>query len=356
MANEYITDVIDPVALTGYVRQLVDGDLPFSSLFPPIRTDDIEYELTNVDLTAAGEVARYRAWDTPAPIGKRPGFNMIRGELVPIAWGYRLNEKEMKQLNKLRLALGAASDQTVVRTILGDAERAGRAVQNRLTLAHGSLLTTGIVDFADLGSPETGNSLKADFAVPANQLAVTPAGAAWTDHAASVPLTDLKAWEVIYRANNGGRNPDAWGISSEIAADIVQNAQIKSIASGTSGVTPGIVSLATVNQVLTLSGVNAPLLVMFDVERPSLTSGTPSRVVNNRKVIGVRAGMGSTIYTEPPAQDGLVLSGARQMATMEPGIIAYQVGSIDPSWAKTTAEGLAVPVLRNPAALFVATV
>jgi hypothetical protein len=44
------------------------------------------------------------------------------------------------------------------------------------------------------------------------------------------------------------------------------------------------------------------------------------------------------------------------MAQAEPGIIAYQVGGIDPAWVKTTAEGLAIPVLRDPNALFVATV
>jgi hypothetical protein len=356
VATEYITDVVNPVELTGFVRELVDGDLPFGPLFPPLRTDDIEYELTNVDVSTAGEVARYRAWDTPARIGKRPGLSVIKGEIPPLAWGYRLNEKDVKRFDRLRAGVRERADQNVERVIFDDAERAGRAVQNRLTLAHGSILTTGAVELTELGSPETGNELVAEFAVPGAQMNVSPTGADWSDHAASVPVTDLKAWETIYRSNNGGRNPDAWGVSSEVMADLALNTQIKTLAGGTSGVTPGIVNDDTVAQVLRAAGVRAPILVMFDVERPTLTSGTPARVVGDRFVVGVRAGMGSTLYTEPPATSGLARAGAQQMASMEPGIIAYQVGGIDPAWVKTTAEGLAIPILRDPNALFVAEV
>jgi hypothetical protein len=359
MANEFITDVVDPVELTGFVRELVDGDLPYRALFPPLRTDDMEYELTNVDVSTAGEVARYRAWDTSAKIGKRPGLSVIQGEIPPLAWGYRLNEKELARFDRLRAGVAERSDQRVVDVIFNDAERAARAVQNRLTLAHGSLLTSGDVVLTELGDVEATNELKATFAVPAAQggtTAVSPSGADWSDTTNAVPVVDLKAWEVIYRANNGGRNPDAWGVSSEVMADLALNASIRTLAGGSSGVTPGVITDEVVRQVVRAAGVNAPIVVMFDVERPTLTSGTPARVVGNRFVIGVRAGMGSTLFSAPPAQAGLVRSGATQLAQAEPGIIAYQTGSIDPAWVKTTAEGLAIPVLRDPNALFIATV
>ena len=104
---EYITSVIDPAELTGYVREVVDGDLPFESLFPTVQTDDIEYELSIVDVTGAGEVARYRSWDTPAPIGRRPGLSVIRGEIPPLSWGYRLNEKDLKRFKEFVESNGA---------------------------------------------------------------------------------------------------------------------------------------------------------------------------------------------------------------------------------------------------------
>jgi hypothetical protein len=350
MATEYITDVVDPAELTGYVRELVDGDLPFASIFPTLQTDDIEYELTSADLTAAGEVARYRAWDTPARIGRRPGVSVIKGEIPPLAWGYRLNEKELVRFNQLRQGIRDASSAQVERGIYDDAARAARAVQNRLTLAHGDLLSDGILTLTDLGDPVAGSALTADFAVPAAHKNVAPAGATWDNHATAVPVTDLKTWETTYRSNNGGQNPDAWLISSEVMADLTQNDQLKSLGAGTSGVTPGILTDLQVTQILRAAGVNAPVVVALDVERPQLNSSTPARVV------GVKAGMGATIYAPPPATSALVLSGAQQMANVDPGIIAYQVGGIDPAYVKTTAEGLAIPVLRDPNALFVAAV
>lgn len=355
MATEYITDVIHPVELTGFVRELTDGDLPFSSLFPPLPTDDVEYELTNVDVTAAGEVARYRAWDTPAKIGKRPGLTVIAGEIPPLAWGYRLNEKDLQRFDRLRSGLAERADQSLVRVIFDDAERAGHAVQNRLTLAHGEILATGAFKVAEMGSPVGGNELSAVFGVPGAHLGVVPAGAVWSTIATAVPVTDLLAWEATYRSNNGGRNPDAWLVSSEVMANLVLNAQIRTLAPVT-GVVPGVITRDTVIQVIRAAGVNAPILVGLDVERPTLASGTPARVVNNRKVIGVGAGMGNTLYTTPPATGGLARANAQQMASLDPGIIAYQVGSIDPAWVKTTAEGLAIPILRDPNKLFVATV
>jgi len=354
MATEYITDVIDPAELTGYVRELVDGDLPFATLFPPVQTDDIEFELQSADLTAAGEVARYRSWDTPAPIGRRPGVSVIKGEIPPLAWGYRLNEKELTRFDRLRQGIREAADVAVERVIFNDAARAAAAVQNRITIAHGSILSTGTVELTELGAPAAGNELVADFAVPGAQLGVAPAGATWDNYATATPITDLKAWEAIYRSNNGGRNPDAWLVSSEVMADLALNDQVKSFAGGTTGVTPGIIGPDQVNQVLRAAGVNAPILVALDVERPQLTSSTPARVVDDRAVVGVRAGMGATLYTNAPATGGLQRAGATQMENVDPGIIAYQVGGIDPAWVKTTAEGLALPVLRDPNALFVA--
>lgn len=354
-AAEYITDVATPAELTGYVRDLVTGDLPFAGIFPPLETDDIEYELTSTDLTGAGEVARYRAWDTPAPIGKRPGLTVIQGEIPPLAWGYRLNEKELNQFERIRAGIADRTDNRVVDVIYNDAERAANAVQNRVTLAHGAVLTSGAVRLTELGNVVAGNELVATFPVPAAHLNVVPAGALWSATATAVPVTDLKAWEATYRSNNAGRNPDAWGVSSEVMADLALNAQIRDLAGGTSGVTPGIISEQTVGQVLRAAGVNAPLVVTNDVERPTLTSGTPARVINNRKVIGMRAGMGSTLYGMAPAAATLAGRGDLVFQTA-PGIIAYQVGGIDPSWIKTTAEGVVLPVLRDPNALFVATV
>jgi hypothetical protein len=354
MATEFITDVIDIPRLIGFIRELVDGQLPFAGMFPPRPVEDIEYELSQIDVSGAGQVARYRTWDTAPPLAKRPGFSIIGGEIPPLGRSIRLNEKDILRLQRLRAGVAAATDQQVVDVIFRDAENMANAVQNRLTLAHGDVLQTGMVTLTELGDVEAGSAVQANFNVPASHLNVVPAGAAWSDHANATPITDLKAWEAVYRPHNGGRNPDGWGVSSEIMADLAQSAQVRNLAPVT-GVVPGIVTDETVRQVLRAAGVNAPLVTTNDVERQTLAETGMARVIGNRKVIAMRGGMGATLY-------GLTANAATMAGngtitfTDAPGIIAFVESSIRPAAIITTAEAVALPVLLDPNALFVATV
>lgn len=351
---ELITELATPAELTGYVREETDGGLPFAGLFPVLEVPDVEYELTNANLVDVGEVARYRSWDAVPPIGKRPGVEIIGGEIPPLGWSYRLNEKDIARFERVRAGVADRFDQGVLDVLFNDAVRAARAVQNRITLAHGQLATTGVVILTELGNVDSASAVRATFAVPSTQMGVVPAGAVWSDHANSVPITDLKAWEAIYRTNNGGRNPDAWGISSEVMADLVFNTQVRTLAP-VMGVVPGIIGDATVAQVLRASGVNAPLVVMNDVERPALDGTGTARVIGNRFVIGVRAGMGSTLFGAAPSAS--MLAGNAQLEFRDaPGIVAFSQKSLRPPQIVTTAETVALPVLRDPKALFSASV
>lgn len=355
---EFITDVVTPAQLTGFVREEVNGGLPFQGIFPVQGVDDILFELTNVDLTGFNEVARYRSWDTVPPIGKRPGVTLIGGEIPPLAWAYRLNEEDIGRLGRVRQNLASRTDATVVDTIYNDARRAAQAVQNRLTLAHADLLQTGSVTLTELGQPVSGSALVATFAVPANQLGVVPAGALWTDRTNAVPITDLLAWEAVYAANNNDEYPEAWLISKAEALDLTLNAQVRNAAPWTRGISgstaPPILQLTDVGQVLTLAGVQAPIRVV-DIKRPPLAGGGRTAVLNARKVIGVKAGMGRTLYGVPPVIS--VMSGNATIQRNDaPGIVAYATSEIRPPEVITTAEAVSMPVLTDPAGLFVATV
>ena len=161
----FITDVVEPAALTGYVREEVSGSLPFAGIFPVDAVDDIEYELENIDLRGSAEVARYRTWDTVPDIGKRPGIRIIGGEIPPLGWSYRLNEKDLGRIGRMRQGVADRTDRRVVDVIFDDAKRASEAVQNRLTIAHAELLQTGAVllrELGDVADPEAG--MQATFA------------------------------------------------------------------------------------------------------------------------------------------------------------------------------------------------
>lgn len=355
---EFITDVVDPQRLTGFIREEISGGLPFEGIFPTDPVDDIMYELENVDLTGTAEVARYRSWDTVPPIGKRPGITLVGGEIPPLGWAYRLNEEDIGRLGKVRAKIAALTDNRVVDTIYNDALRAAQAIQNRITLAHAQLLQTGTFKLEELGNVQGANALIATFAVPGTHLGVVPAGAAWTNHAAAVPVTDLLAWEAEYAANNNDAVPDAWLISKAIVADLVVNTQILNsvpyAVGATGGLAPALVDMAAVGRVLTLAGVQAPLRVV-DVKRPPLAGGGRVAVLNARKIIGVKAGMGKTLYGVPPVISVMNGNGTIQRSEA-PGIVAYATQSILPPEVRTTAEAVSAPVLTDPAGLFVATV
>jgi hypothetical protein len=355
MPAEYITDVVDPVELTGYVRDWADtdGQLPFASLLPPTQVEDIEYELTRVD-QFVGEVARYRTWDTIGRIGKRPGVVTIAGEIPPLDWSYRLNERDIIKFQRVRAEINSQFGREIEDRIFNDARNAANAVQNRITLAHGEVLTTGKVTLEEIGDVVTGNELVADFGVPVAQMGIAPA-IPWSTHATAVPVANLLAWEAIFRGNNGGLNPEMWLLSSTAMGHLALNAQIMSLAGGTSGVTPGVITAETVSQVLRAAGVQAPLAVS-DVERPLMDASANARVIGEEFVLGMRPTvLGSTLYGISANAATLAGNGTMELSDA-PGLIAFQTQEVRPPQILTSCEGIALPVLRDPNALFVADV
>lgn len=339
---EFITDVIDPVDLLGFARAnaVVDGP-NLGGILPGVEVNDIAYELEQINMPV-GQIARYRAWDTPNHLGTRPGVATVTGEILPLGLSLHLNEKELARFNRLRDGVRRFFGDQVVADIYDDARNTARAVANRYELARADLLHDGIVTLA-----ENGVNLVANFGVPGTHLVT--AATAWSNTGASVPVTNLLAWEAVYRADNGGLNPDAWLISSEVAGQLALNTQIKGLASGTSSVVPGIISIETVGAVLRAAGVRAPLVV-FDGMVPN-TSGVATPTIPVRDVIAVRAGMGSVLFGVTPSANQMVARGLIKRRDAL-GVVVFATEEIVPASVTTTAEGLGLPVLRDPNALF----
>lgn len=348
----YITDVVTPAELTGFVREEVTGGLPFEELFPEQQVDDIVYELENVDLTGFNEVARYRTWDTVPPIGRRPGIALIGGEIPPLGFGYRLNELDLGRLGRVRQGIAERTDQRVVDTIYNDARRAANAVQNRITLTHGQLLSTGSVILSELGNVAANQGVQATFAVPAGQLNVVPA-VLWSDRVNAVPADNLVTWEEVYSDNNGGLYPDEWWVSRSVALDLRLNAQMRNAQPDVR--VPTRITDADVAAVLDEYGVQGRIRIV-DIRRPPLAGGGRQPVLPDRTVVAVRAGMGSTLFGVPPIVN--VMEGNARIDLRDaPGLVAYAYDEIRPSPAAFTfCEGLALPVLTDPNGLFIAQV
>lgn len=352
---EFITDVIPPAVLTGYVREMVNGDLVFAGLFPPRLVDDIEYEATRQD-RFVGEVARYRSWDTAVKIGKRPGVSIIRGEIPPLGWGYFLDEKDVLRFEKIRAGIRDQFSADVEQAIFNDAVNAARAVQDRINWATSELLQTGKVKLTEIGDPVSGNELVADYAVPPAQLGVAPL-TLWSDHTTSTPITNMLAWRTIFRGNNGGQNPDAWLTSGTVFGDLQLNKEVRDEFVAGSGVNvPHILNEENLRAVLRSRGITEPIVVIDDERAAFANDQTTARLLAENKFIGVRSSvLGETLYGITP--DAAVLSGNGELQfTDTPGIIAFQERWISPAAARTTAETVALPRLKDPSALFVATV
>ena len=356
----FITDVVTPAELTGFVREDVTGGLPFAGLFPPLEVPDIMYEISQVDLRGTNEVARYRSWDTVPPIGKRPGIQIVGGEIPPLGFGYRLNEEDIGRMGRIRQGVADRTDNRVVDVLFNDARRAANAVQNRLTLAHAQLLTSGSFRIEELGNVAAATGIQATFAVPADQLNEVPSGAAWSDRTNSVPADDLIAWEAIGLANQGGDGDaapfDEWWISPAVMLDLRLNVGLRGANPFSAAVgIPARLDEASVAQTLRDYGVKGTLRVV-DVKRPPLAGGAATSVIGARVVLGVKAGMGQTLYGVPPVVN--IMTGNAQIDLRDaPGIVAYSFDGLEQGvFVITRAEAVAMPVLTDPAGLFIAAV
>jgi hypothetical protein len=349
---DYITDVIDIPELVGYVREQTQSTDIFSGILPAVEVDDIEYELRNIDTRASMQVAKYRSWDTAPPLGKRPGFTIIGGEIPPLGLSVKLGEKDIARINKLRAGVADEGGPAALKAIYDDAVNMVRAVYNRLSWAQIDLLLDGIVTIESSIIGPT-NAISADFSLPGTH--VVTAGTLWSDTAASTPVTNLAAWQKVFRADNAGANPLFWMVSSQIVAELGLNAQVRNLSPSTAdGGVRGIVTEQTVAQVMSAHNI-APLVVVDDELPATDDSGTLTRVLPERKVIGVGANLGNTIFGVSPNAGMLAGEGVLAYSDAK-GVVAFVEKSIRPAAMLTTGEAVALPVLKDPNALFVATV
>lgn len=342
--GQLITDVIDIPELIGYTREATNADIDglLARLLPTLDVADLEYELQNIEVPAY-EVARFRAWDTSPPLGRRAGFVTIKGEIIPLGLQMKLNEKEIIRFNYLRAGLPGGTLQDVY----DDALQTARACAWRIQRARADLLNDGVVSITENGLV----GITADFGVPAAH--IVTAATLWSVTATATPIANLKAWQSVYRGNNAGRNPAAWIASSDVIADLGLTAEIRNLAPIT-GIVPGIITADTVGQVIRAHGI-API-VAFDGEAPNPTTGIMERLLSARKVIGVPAGnLGNVLSGIHPMSTNLMGRNILRQDQL-PGIVTWVEEETSPASITTISEAVALPVLRDPKALFVATV
>lgn len=184
------TDIIDPATLTGYVREaLADIEKRKGNLarFLPNRTvPNIVVRFTAGQSGLVAE-AKYRAYDAPPEVGKKPGGKRVTLELPPI--GVEIPVSEYDQLR----TRGAADD-AILTEILNTARQVTQAVADRLERLRGIVLRTGKATIPEIGADD-------DFGRVAGH--TVTAASLWSTATSVSRLADLQTWSDVFEATNG---------------------------------------------------------------------------------------------------------------------------------------------------------
>lgn len=339
-----IYDLVDLGELTGYVRDLEFPEMVLDGILPNEQAADIAYKLRRA--TIERRAATYRAFDTESPIARRGPLSTIEGEIPPLSEKIRLGEYDRLRAAADRGDAGARG--AIEEIIFDDAKMRAWAVQARIEIARGDVLTDGKFTL----TAENGLTLEVDYGVPGGNI-VTP-GTVWSDTTNSVPLTNLKAWQKVWRTANSGQNPGVIVTSDDVIANLLLNAQIRSMLVN-NGVTPAFATLDQTNTVLQAHGL--PPIVQYDGQFTDAGGSTVYPIPKDRVLMlpGNAAELGMTLYGTTAEALELVSEG-RLVRSDAPGIVATIDKRFDPVSIWTKASGLAIPVLRDPNKLLVADV
>lgn len=358
MAN-ILWDLVDPAELTGYVRAYNDETLRarfvLDQVLPNVLLDDLEYRVRAGGLTDV-DVAEFRAWDTPPPMTGRPGISRKRGELPPVSRQIPLLEEESLRLRQVQ----TGNDNPLITAIFDDATRMTRAVQGRIELARGDVLTDGVVTIN-----ENGMNITVDYGVGAPHLPVLAGGATWTtaNAATATPITNLLTWLDLYKADTGVL-PRGILMSRTRLAGLAVNNEVRAYAQAGASTAPARVNMATIQQIFAEFGI-PPLLGLgadptgdpfYDVS--VRVNGVLTPVIPTNRVVFVPPTdepVGNTFYGLT-AEALRLIERDKIVAQDAPGVVALVLQNDNPVQTFTLATAIALPAIINPELIFTATV
>ncbi|TLF72917.1 major capsid protein [Nocardia cyriacigeorgica] len=341
MALVINSDYVTPAELTGYVREAL-ADQPINdlalvdNLLPDTMIDDVEFR-ANITQHGLRRAAKFRSWDTEAPITGRKGVVRISGELPPISEKRRLGEYDRLRLRK--------ADNQIRDLIFNDGVELAQALRTRIIMAKADALVNGKVTLA-----ENGLDLAADFKrLPGHSVT---ASVLWnvTGTGAADPINDQESWFATFRTTQSG-NPVRAITSQRVMSALMRNDKIRAYALPP-GSTQGIVTRDQVNALFTSFG--HPAFEIFDAQVED-ANGNASRLIPDDRILYVGGAnkIGETLWgTTAEAIEPEYGIDANQA----PGIVVGSYIDNDPVARWTKASGIGLPMLLNANATMVAKV
>lgn len=349
-----VFNAIDPVELAGFLRGLTynyRGQGTLEEFLPQVDRQAMEITFKK-GTRVIPEVGRYRSFDAEAPISGRPGFSTVTYSVAPLAEKMILSEEDRLRLQMAKFFNGQGLPGEIVDQIFDDAAILAKKILARWEYARGQVLQTGKVTAT---STETG--LVGDLVdyTGLGSIGTATASPLWGDTTNATPLADMRTWMTTYRASNDNEMPVV-GLTSQAVLDaLALTDDVKNALLPIGQVAPSI-AVTPGNVQALLGSFGLPPLRLYNTVVK--VNGTSTNVLNDKKIIYVPAadvnGFGET--TIGITNDGLDL--AKQVAqpvSVAVGMTGLTMKTFDPShiWTKVSAMG--IPVLRDPARIFVAT-
>lgn len=207
------TDIIDPATLTGYVREALSaiearkGNL---ARFLPNRTvSDIMVRFVAGQAGLVAE-AEFRAYDAEPTIGGRQPGKRIILELPAIGRNIPISEYD-------QLRTRNASDDAILREILGVARQVAQAISDRMERLRGSVLSTGVATIPEIGAVDS-------FGRSASH--TVTAAALWNTSPTVSRLADLQTWSDVYEDTTGVK-PGAMVMSRRVLRVMAQGDEFR---------------------------------------------------------------------------------------------------------------------------------
>jgi hypothetical protein len=336
---------LPPEAITTFARNVpLDQSYILNRILPDRYINDIEVSVDEVTITR--QAAKYRAWDAPpAPLTR--GSYVTKKVALPPLGGF-LGKGERERLELERLNTGGQRAERIAEAIYNDTQIGVDAVNARVEIARGDLLTDGVVNI-----DENGTVVEADFGVPGSNIGATLTS--WATVGSATPLSDMRAWSKAYRDLNGF-SPGGFICSEDVFFYLMENEAIRDLYGPAGTNQPDLVTEDQLTSTLRARRL-PPLLFTYDAQVN--VDGATVDVLPSDKVIFVPpAGveLGYTAWGITATALELSRAGAQGHETFRsgPGIVGIVDKDVRPPYREeVVVDACALPVLTNPKALMV---
>jgi hypothetical protein len=348
-----ILDIVDPIELTGFVRELIDanynGEGSLARYLPAQFRLVTEYEFNTAERERP-EVGRYRAFDAESGLQARPGFSKVRGSLPPISEKMLLSEADRTRL-EVALRSGDTQSRYLRELVFNDAERLTTSILARVEQARGKVLTTGTVTF---NSTEAGFLTTVDYNDGASAIQTNAASPLWSDTGSGTPIVNMHDWMEDYRDENLDAMPVVGLTSRRVLSSALATDEVKDYFTF-NGVTPSLITDGQFGQLLSIQGI--PPLVEYTTR--VTVAGTSTRVIPDNVIVWLPAAsvdtFGETMFGVASDSLDLVEMNGLPIGSA-PGLTGRAWKTIDPPQQWTRVGGLVLPVLKDPKRIMVSTV